>query len=98
MARAPNQNSPIRLALVLVFQPHELRTMKWNERSAAGNLGGWPSLENQILSLADRWYWRLEIDMRAEVRSWLLGLDNEAFVVELEKTDELMRAGQAALH
>jgi hypothetical protein len=27
--------------------------LKWNERSAAGNLGGWPRLENQLISATD---------------------------------------------
>jgi ParB family chromosome partitioning protein len=46
----------------------------------------------------DAWYWSLEIDMRMEVSIWLLGLDTEAYVAELRKTDELLRGDQQALH
>jgi hypothetical protein len=46
----------------------------------------------------DRWYWSLEIDMRAEVRIWLLGLDAEAYVAELDKAAELLAADRRALH
>jgi hypothetical protein len=52
-SRRANANAPTRLAVVLVFQPHELRGMKHNERSAAGNLGGFPKLENRLLELTD---------------------------------------------
>jgi len=54
MTRRANKNTPIRLAVVLVLEPHEMRMLRHNERSAAGNLGGWPRLENRLLELIDQ--------------------------------------------
>ena len=54
MARKANKNTPIGLAIVLTFQPHEHRTLRRNEVPASGNFGGWPRLENRLIELADQ--------------------------------------------
>lgn len=46
----------------------------------------------------DRWFRTLDVDMQMKGRIWLLGLDAEAYVAELEKTDELLRADRRSLH
>jgi hypothetical protein len=54
MTRRANKNPPIGLAIVVVFEPHERRTLKWNERPESGNFGGWPRLENRLIELTDQ--------------------------------------------
>jgi len=46
----------------------------------------------------DRWFCSLDIDKQMKVRIWLLGLDAEAYVAELDKAAELLRADRRALH
>ena len=51
--RRANKNSPLRLAIALVFLPHEVRAMQRNEPGPSGLLGGFPTLENRLLDLIE---------------------------------------------
>jgi hypothetical protein len=52
--RAANRRKELApLGFVLTFTAEEVAEMHHNPRSAAGNLGGWPGLENWILDHTD---------------------------------------------
>jgi len=54
-----------------------------------------PRTEQDIF---DAWFLSLDIEERARMRIWLLGLDLEAHFAEQDKTEQMLRDDRAALH